>query len=707
MSILRTLEASGRPSNEPVLYSARNNRVAAPVLGMNPSNLMKLQFRGEANNGLTINSQAQMCMFPPEAYYSMGVLSKRSLSEMERQLMLRSVRQRTNNGPILSSGSCSPSLSESVVLSGSSSSASLPGSPSSCVYSPRQHQLSMNVNRLYSQGSVHTPPTRIGSSPMSDSSIERLIGLPVLQSASGLEKPSSFAQSFSKPPAFNPPSSNVMKMTSPVSEGSAISPDEGMRHRLQELERELLSDDDDPVLADAFSPEPNSTLDREWADTIQNLLSEEPLTQQTAVSCASQEPPWDLQNAAFKENLSSEASRSQPANQTLSLSSQQDQKSSVTQGLSDSGISSRELLLECATAIAESKSETALNILTRLVQMISVYGDPMQRLTAYMVEALVQRLGPSAQGLQNSLKCKETPTKDSLSISKLLFEVCPYIKYGCLAANNIILEAVKEEAKVHVVHFELGQGTQYIDLLNQFAARTGGPPELRITVVEDPDTQSHSASLIRDQLMKHAESLGVSLKFNIVTERAAEMQPSRLDCRAGEALAVNFAFHLHHMPDESVSTENPRDQLLRLVKGLNPKVVTVVEKEMNINTAPFLARFKETLSFYSAAFESLDNCLPRDNRDRSNVERHSLARDIINIIACEGAERTKRCEVAGKWRARMSMAGFSALSFSTNIETGIRPQLEAFGNNYRLRDEKGALHFGWVDRVLVVVSAWH
>jgi hypothetical protein len=64
-----------------------------------------------------------------------------------------------------------------------------------------------------------------------------------------------------------------------------------------------------------------------------------------------------------------------------------------------------------------------------------------------------------------------------------------------------------------------------------------------------------------------------------------------LGCQSDEALIVNFAYQLHHMPDESVSTVNERDLLLRMVKGLGPKLVTVIEHDVNTNTAPFFTRF--------------------------------------------------------------------------------------------------------------------
>ncbi|KAL0292458.1 UNVERIFIED_CONTAM: Scarecrow-like transcription factor PAT1 [Sesamum radiatum] len=58
-------------------------------------------------------------------------------------------------------------------------------------------------------------------------------------------------------------------------------------------------------------------------------------------------------------------------------------------------------------------------------------------------------------------------------------------------------------------------------------------------------------------------------------------------------------------------------------------------------------------------FESIDVTMPRDRKERINVEQHCLARDIVNIIACEGKERVERHELFGKWRLRFMMAGWS------------------------------------------------
>ena len=85
-----------------------------------------------------------------------------------------------------------------------------------------------------------------------------------------------------------------------------------------------------------------------------------------------------------------------------------------------------------------------------------------------------------------------------------------------------------------------------------------------------------------------------------------------------------------------------------------------------------------------------------------------MARDIVNIVACEGEERIERYEVAGKWRARMQMAGFRSCPMRKNVSDMIRELIVTqYCNKYKLNEEMGALHFGWENKSLVVASAWN
>lgn len=458
---------------------------------------------------------------------------------------------------------------------------------------------------------------------------------------------------------------------------NAIDYDEDkMRLKLQELERALLDDnnnveDDDD---DAFGTDQSMEIDSEWANPICNtLLHDSP-----------------KESSSSDSNLTTISS-----NKEISLTS--------------SPATPRQLLFNCAAMISEGNVAEASTLINDLRQRVSIQGNPSQRIAAYMVEALAARVATSGKGLYKALKCKEPPSNDRLSSMQVLFEVCPCFRFGFMAANGAIIEAFKDEKKIHIVDFDINQGSQYITLIQTLAKLPGKLPRLRLTGVDDPESVQRAVgglNLIGQRLKELAKTLDVPFEFQAVAAKTAAVTPSMLDRQAGEALLVNFAFQLHHMPDESVSTVNQRDQLLRMVKSLNPKLVTVVEQEMNTNTAPFLTRFVEAYSYYSAVFDSLEATLPRESQDRLNVEKQCLARDIVNIVACEGEERIERYEVAGKWRARMMMAGFASCPISENVSDVIRKLIKQYCERFKVKEEMGALHFGWEDKILTVASAW-
>lgn len=369
----------------------------------------------------------------------------------------------------------------------------------------------------------------------------------------------------------------------------------------------------------------------------------------------------------------------------------------------------KQVLIECAKAVAENDLVRAEWLMDKLRLMVSVSGEPIQRLGAYLLEGLVARLASSGSSIYKALRCKEPTSADLLSYMHILYEACPYFKFGYMSANGAIAEAVKDENHIHIVDFQIAQGSQWITLIQALAARPGGPPHIRITGIDDSMSayaRGGGLQIVGQRLSRLAESCNVPFEFNGLDMSGCEVEVGHLRVRPGEALAVNFAFQLHHMPDESVSTQNHRDRLLRMVKSLSPKVVTLVEQESNTNTAPFFMRFMETLEYYTAIFESIDVTLSRDKKERISVEQHCLARDIVNIIACEGPERVERHEVLGKWRSRFMMAGFSPYPLSSLVNATIKSLLENYCEKYRLEERDGVLYLGWMNRALVVSCAW-
>ncbi|PIA58152.1 hypothetical protein AQUCO_00500234v1 [Aquilegia coerulea] len=369
----------------------------------------------------------------------------------------------------------------------------------------------------------------------------------------------------------------------------------------------------------------------------------------------------------------------------------------------------KQVIIACGKAVSDGDMMAAGWLMGELRKMVSVSGEPIQRLGAYMLEGLVAKLALTGSSIYKALRCKEPTGSELLSYMHILYEVCPYFKFGYLSANGAIAEALKGETRVHIIDFQIAQGSQWISLIQALAARPGGPPHIRITGIDDYTSayaRDGGLHIVGQRLSKLAESFKVPFEFHAGAMSGCEVELETLGVRPGEALAVNFALMLHHMPDESVSTANHRDRLLRLVKSLSPKVVTLVEQESNTNTAAFFPRFLETLNYYSAVFESIDVRLPREHKERINVEQHCLAREVVNIIACEGAERVERHEVLGKWKARFRMAGFTPYPLSPVVNATIRNLLENYSEKYRLEEKDGALYLGWMNRALVTSCAW-
>ncbi|KAK1303406.1 Chitin-inducible gibberellin-responsive protein 1 [Acorus calamus] len=450
-----------------------------------------------------------------------------------------------------------------------------------------------------------------------------------------------------------------------------------MRNALQELETVLMAPDTD----EATTSKPSIVLNKQQRlrDWVSQISVEEP--QQT------------------KASRGSHSEKRQKALGDVFNSQGPPKRDNV-----------KHLLIECAKAVAEDRTSDFERLLQEARGYVSIRGDPVQRLGAYMLEGLVARQESSGTNIYRALRCKEPESNELLSYMHILYDVCPYFKFGYMAANGAIAEAFRKEDRVHIIDFQIAQGTQWVTLIQALAARPGGPPHVRITGIDDPLSnyaRGEGLQAVGRKLASLSEHFKIPVEFNPVPVFASNVTREMLDVRPGEALAVNFTLHLHHTPDESVDVNNPRDGLLRMVKSLSPKVTTLVEQESNTNTTPFLTRFVETMDYYSAMFESIDVTLARDSKDRISVEQHCLARDIVNVVACEGKERVERHELLGKWRSRLGMAGFTAYPLSKYVNSVIRSLLRCYSENYTLVEKDGAMLLGWKDRNLISASAWH
>ncbi|XP_045085156.1 uncharacterized protein [Aegilops tauschii subsp. strangulata] len=409
------------------------------------------------------------------------------------------------------------------------------------------------------------------------------------------------------------------------------------------------------------------------------------------------------------DEMITRASLTDEQTEYFSTTDEQTEYFSTTDSLGINTGDLKQVIIACGKAAAGNGIYETEVLISELRQLVSISGDPMQRLGACMLEGLVARFSSSGSKLYKSLNCKEPTSPELMSYMHLLYDMCPLYKFGYMSANGAIAEAVKGENFVHIIDFQIAQGSQWITIIQALAARPAGPPCLRITGIDDSNSayaRGGGLDMVGTRLHSISASCGLPFEFNAVHAASHEVYIQHLDTRPGEAIVVNFAYQLHHTPDESVSVENHRDRIIRMIKSLAPRVVTLVEQESNTNTTPFFQRYLETLDYYTAVFESIDVALPRDDKTRISTEQHCLARDIISLIACEGAERVERHEVFGKWKARFAMAGFRPYPLCSLVNNTIKTLLDDYHRCYRLEERDGVLYLGWKSRMLVVSSAW-
>ncbi|KFK26857.1 hypothetical protein AALP_AA8G302500 [Arabis alpina] len=437
---------------------------------------------------------------------------------------------------------------------------------------------------------------------------------------------------------------------------------ENTLNSLRELEKQLLDDDDDECGDDDVSVITHSKND--WMNSL----------------------------VASSSSPSSSSSSSSPstASTTTSVSS------------------SRQMVMEIATAIAEGKTEIASEILSHVTK--NPKRNSEEKLVDFMLNALRLRINP----VESSVP--ELYGKEHLISTQLLYELSPCFKLGFMAANLAILDSNDDEKEIHVIDFEIGEGGQYVNLLHALSTRRNGKA-VKITAVANNnddgfvvgDGGEERLNTVGDMLRKLGDRLGISVRFNVVTSlRLGDLSRESLGCDPDEPLAVNLAFKLFRVPDESVCVENPRDELLRRVKGLKPRVVTLVEQEINSNTASFLSRVSELCACYGALLDSVESTVPSTNSDRARVEE-GIGRKVMNAVACEGIDRIERCEVFGKWRMRMSMAGFELMPLSEKIAESMKSRLDngkRVHPGFTVKEDNGAVCFGWMGRTLAVASAW-
>ncbi|KNA18321.1 hypothetical protein SOVF_071960 [Spinacia oleracea] len=384
---------------------------------------------------------------------------------------------------------------------------------------------------------------------------------------------------------------------------------------------------------------------------------------------------------------------------------------------------SSNLLLEAARAVSDSDTARLHQLLWMLNELGSPYGDVEQKLASYFTQALFTRMTDSGDRCYNTMRAAADKSFSFESTRKMLLkfqEVSPWTTFGHVASNGALIDALDGEPKLHIIDVSNTYCTQWPTLLEALATRMDDTPHLKLTTVLDNNDAGVQRVMkeIGSRLEKFARLMGVPFKFKIIHHVGDDLSTldfSQLDIKDDEALAINCVNSLHSM------SLRRRDSVLSAFRGLNPKVVTVVEEEADFTVAEdggggcdgssFLRGFGECLRWFRVYFESLEESFSRTSNEKLMLER-AAGRALVDLLACPEDTSAERRENATRWTGRMHGAGFGHVAYSDEVCDDVRALLRRYKEGWSMTQcsststSAAGIFLNWGDQPVVWASAW-
>ncbi|KAG0566948.1 hypothetical protein KC19_7G099100 [Ceratodon purpureus] len=371
-------------------------------------------------------------------------------------------------------------------------------------------------------------------------------------------------------------------------------------------------------------------------------------------------------------------------------------------------VSLTELLYRSALAVSQGKDKDATDLLAELREKASPYGNPVERMAHYFMEALVARMSGTGEKLYTAISNSCPSTATIFKAVRLYTENCPFLKLGHFFTIKSLVDASEGATRVHVISYGIGYGVEFPTLIQQLAERREGPPHLRITGIDTPHSGNDPCLKIKEtgnRLEAIAKDCGVQLEFVALAGSWESFTARDMCLREDEVLAV-CSDKLHTLLDESVMATSPREVVLRRIRSMNPKVFVHVGLNIGLNAPFFMTRFRESVKHYSAVFEGLEISMPPDDPDRVLVERAIFGVEIMNIVACEGQTRVERSEPYRQWQNRLQRAGFAQLPLKNNVFSKIKGMMAAYHKDYGVCKDEGWFLMGIRNHIVKFCSAW-
>ncbi|XP_057480016.1 scarecrow-like protein 14 [Actinidia eriantha] len=370
-------------------------------------------------------------------------------------------------------------------------------------------------------------------------------------------------------------------------------------------------------------------------------------------------------------------------------------------------IDMRSLLIQCMQSVGDNDHRNAAKLLKQIRLCSSPSGDGTQRLAHYFANSLEARLVGAVIPEYNGFSDRSMSDADILSAYKLCLSSFPFMETSYFFVAQMIMDLTEKATSIHVIDFGIIYGLPLIPLIQRLSTRPGGPPKLRITGIDFPQTGFRPGARAKEtglRLANYCERFHVPFEYNGIEQKWETITVEDLKIEKGEVLVV--IFQLMYLFDDT-AMNSPRDSFLNLIKRINPAIFIHKIPNWAFDSPYFISRFREALFFYSSQFDMLDANVPRENQDRLVLEREIWGNEILNVVACEGRARVIRPEPYKQWQIRTVRAGFRQLPLSQKIMKKIKAKVKSCYHKDFFVDEVGEWMLeGWKGRVIYAISCW-
>ncbi|EEC75692.1 hypothetical protein OsI_12502 [Oryza sativa Indica Group] len=371
----------------------------------------------------------------------------------------------------------------------------------------------------------------------------------------------------------------------------------------------------------------------------------------------------------------------------------------------------RTLLINCAQAVSVSNHSLASDILKIIRHHASPTGDDSQRLALCLAYCLDVRLTGTGSQIYHKFITKRRNVKDILKVFHVCLSTCPFLRASHYFSNRTIVDVSKGKPQVHIIDFGICFGFQWPSLFEELAKIEDGPPKLRITGIELPESgfrpyaRSNNIGL---RLADYAKTFNIPFEYQHISSNKWEaLSPEDFNIEKDEVLIVNCIYRMKDLGDETISINSARSRVLNTIRMMKPKVFVQGVLNGSYGVPFFLTRFKEVMYHYNSLFDMLDKNIPRDNETRMIIERDIYQYIMLNVIACEGPERIERPESYKKWKVRNLKAGLVQLPLNPAIVRETQDMVrKGYHKDFLVDEEDQWLVLGWKGRILYASSTW-